>query len=434
MNPLKLKLLKLIENQLIAGSAILFAGNMFANFGNYLYHLLMGRMLGPIDYGILASLISFSYLISIPVNSLSLVVVKYVSALRGKKDFGTIFYFYSWLNKKLVIFSLAGFLLLIIISPLIASFLHLKSILPLLLIITSSLVGVYFMVNVTTLQGFLRFGLMSISGAVQVVLKLGIAVLLVYLGWKVLGAVLAFLVSALIGYLLTAFFVRRLFERKKERKKTINSQEIVRYAVPVFFSTLAFTSLYTTDIVLVRHFLPAQEAGFYAALATLGKIIFFASSPIIMVMFPMVSERHANGKKYINLLSLSLGLVLLTCLGISGIYFLFPKLMINILYGRQYLSASPYLFLFAIFLSLYSLSSLLVNFYLSVKKVKVVVLPVIAAAAQVILIFLFHQSLSQIVWVSISILSLLLISLLVYYIYSDNKTKKAPTFSYRSRL
>jgi len=406
---------KILKNQLIAGSFVLFVGTTIANFGNYIYHLLMGRLLGPADYGVLASLISLTYLFGIPIGALSLVVVKYVSALRGKKDFEAISYFYSWLNKKLAVFGLVGFLFLIIISPWLASFLHLKSSLPVLLVITSSLVGIYLTINTATLQGFLRFGLMSILGAIQVALKLGAAVLLVYLGWKVFGAVSAILVSTLIGYLLTAFFVVQLLVKKPiTKKKMIDSQEIVRYTIPVFFSTLAFTSLYTTDVVLARHFLSTQDAGYYASLATLGKIIFFASSPIIMVMFPMVSERHANGKKYISLLNLSLGLVVLICLGISVVYFLFPKLMVKILFGSQYLPAASYLFLFAVFLSLYSLSSLLINFYLSVKKVKVIILPVIAAIAQIILISLLHQSLSQVVWVSIGVLGLLFISLLVY--------------------
>ena len=409
-----------LSNKLLSGSLVMFAGTMVTNVGNYIYHLLMGRMLAPIDYGILASLISLTYLFGIPVGALSLVVVKYVSTLRGKREFGVISYFYSWLNKKLVIFGLAGFLLLIIISPWLISFLHLKSSLPILLIITFSLVGIYLTINIATLQGFLRFGLMSILGAIQVALKLGVAVLLVYWGWRVLGAVSAILVSALVGYLLTTLFVARLLVKKPTaKKKVIDSQEIIRYAIPVFFSTLAFTSLYTTDVVLARHFLSAQDAGYYASLATLGKIIFFASGPIIMVMFPMVSERHANGRKYINLLNLSFGLVLLVCLGVSVIYFLFPKLMINILYGKQYLSAAPYLWLFAIFLSLYSLSSLLVNFYLSVKKVKVVILPITAAIVQIILISLFHRNLRQTVVMSVFTTTLLLFSLLLYYLKNE---------------
>jgi len=423
----------LIANQLIAGSAVLFAGNMLANFGNYLYHLLMGRMLGPIDYGVLASLIAVSYLMSIPIATLTLTVVKYTSALRGQKRLTVVNYFYQWITRKSLIYGLAGFLIFIFFSPWLASFLHLDSVLLLLIVGGISFLGIFLAINLATLQGFLHFGKFALSNITSVAIKLVSAVLLVYWGHRVLGALSATLAGSFIGYLLALIFTREII-REKQRRQGFEGREIVAYALPVFFSILAFTSLYTTDIILVRHFLPAQEAGFYAALATLGKIIFFASSPIVMVMFPMVSERHANGKKYINLLSLSLGLVFLACLGISGVYFLFPKLMINILYGSQYLPASPYLWLFAIFLSFYSFCYLLVSFFLSIKKVKVVVFPVIAAATQVVLISIFHQSLSQIIWVSISVLGLLLAGLLVYFFLNYDRTKKAFTLSYRSRL
>lgn len=425
--------LKLFKNQLIAGSAVLFVGNMFASFGNYLYHLLMGRMLGPVDYGVLASLISVAYLLGIPMAALVLVIVKYVSALRGEKKLATVNYFYCWINRKVLIFGLIGFLVFLCFSFWLVSFLHLESNVLLILIGLASFIGIFSSINLATLQGFLLFGWYAIIGIISVIVKLFLAVFLVYLSYRVFGAILAILAGTIVSYVLALFYTKKIIG-EKEKRQGFNSREVFSYALPVFFSILAFTSLYTTDIVLARHFLSAQEAGFYAALATLGKIIFFASSPIIMVMFPMVSERHANGKKCINLLNLSFSLVVIACLGISLIYFLFPKLMINILYGSQYLSASPYLFLFAIFLSLYSLASLLVNFHLSVKKVKVVVLPVIAAATQIIFISLFHQSLSQVAWVSIVVLSLLLISLLVYCFNSDDKTKKAFTFSHRSRL
>ena len=49
-----------------------------------------------------------------------------------------------------------------------------------------------------------------------------------------------------------------------------------------------------------------------------------------------------------------------------------------------------------------------------VKKVKVVILPVMAAALQAVLISFFHQSLAQIVWVSVFAVGLLFISLLLY--------------------
>jgi len=382
----------------------------------------MGRMLGPVNYGVLASIISLAYILNIPMGMLNLVIVKFVSSFKGKRGLGTVAVLFKKITKIIFPLSLLFFLFFLIISPLILSFLHLKSVSPLIIIGLVFLISTFCTLNRSVLQGLLHFGYLTTSGILEVVLKVGVAVLLVIIGFSVNGALLAILIGGVVAYFFTLYPLCRLSPGGKE--KILNGREMIAFALPVFFSILAFTSLFTTDIVLARHFLSAQEAGFYSALATLGKIIFFASSPIIMVMFPMISERQTNGRDFRDLLFQSSGLVFLICLAITFIFALAPSLMVKILYGRHYLIASPYLIFFAIFISLYTFSYLLTNFYLSIKKVKVVILTVIASLAQIVFISFFHQSLLQIVMGSIFVLALLFVGLLVYYPFSEKKEKK----------
>jgi len=422
MNRSKENFHKLVKNQLITGSAILFVSAMTSNVGNYLYHLLMGRFLGPESYGLLTSLISLTYLLGIPLGTLNLTVVKYTSSLWAGKKLGPVAFFYSWLNKKLTVFVWLGSVVLLLVSPKIASFLHLESIFLVWLMGASSLVGVYSTISVATLRGLLKFNLMAVSSIVSITLKLTLSVLLVLAGLGIWGAALPFLMAPLVGLFLLRFFVNRLLAKSQAKaKRVIDGQEVFAYAWPVFLSTLAFTSLYTTDLLLARHFLSAQMAGYYASLATLGKIVFFASSPIVMAMFPLISARHENGQDHRQTLNLSLALVLLASLGITGLYFLFPQFMVKALYGADYLAAAPYLVYFSIFLSLYALVNVLVNYYLSIKKVKIVFFPVLAALAQISLILIFHQDIFQIVLVSIIVLGLLLVALLGYHFWENGK-------------
>src|SRR3990167_10117453 len=104
-------------------------GNGFFNAGNYFYHLLMGRMLGPESYGVLESTISFLYILSVPFMTLTLIIVKFVSAYKGKQDYKSISGFYFYLRKNLFIFGLIATLIILLLSPIIISLLHLPSIL-----------------------------------------------------------------------------------------------------------------------------------------------------------------------------------------------------------------------------------------------------------------------------------------------------------------
>lgn len=404
---------RFFKSRLVTGSLVIMVGAIVGGFGNYLYHLLMGRMLGPVDYGILVSLISLFSILGVPLGAIGLTIVKFVSAYNGKKDTNAISFLFRKVNLWILPFSFFLLLVFLLFTPLINSFLNLNSFLPLFIIIIGTLIGIFSSINKSFLQGLLRFGWLTANGIVETVVKLAAAVILVTIGLKVNGALWSFVFSGLIALLINFWPLRFLWQKKQTNLK-IRSQEFLFFSIPVFLLTLSLTSLYSSDVILVRHFLSGQETGFYAALSTMGKIIFFLSGPIIAVMFPMISERHASGIKYKNLLLLSLGLVGTICFGGTIFYFLWPSLIIKIFYGSQYLSVIRYLGLFAIIFSFYSLSSLLLNFYISIKKIKIIVLPVLAAFFQIVFIYFFHQSLLNIILISIVINALLFVGLLLY--------------------
>lgn len=405
---------KQIKNPLIFGSAVLFSGNMAANFCSYLYHLLMGRMLGPTNYGILESLISIIYLLGIPLSVLALVIVKFVSTQNNKPGFSKIASMYLSFNRKLLVLGLVALGMFLSLSPFISSFLHLDAPVAFLILGGVFFVSVFNTINRAFLQGLLKFVPLSTSIALESFLKFSLAVLFVWLGFQINGAMIPFLAGAIATYFFTRVFISKATKEAK-KEATVDYLEMVNYAFPVFVATLGFTSLYTADIILVRHFLPAQEAGYYSALSVLGKIIFFVTSPIGAVLFPIVSEKHANGKPYFNLLFKSFVLVFAACLVVSFIYLFFPEMMINTLFGKEYLPASPQLFPFALFLSLYSMTFLLSTFFLSIYKLQAVIFPAVSALAQAILLAFFHQSLSQVISVSILVTTLLLLTQIVYY-------------------
>jgi O-antigen/teichoic acid export membrane protein len=411
---------RFLKNKLVTGSLVVMIGAVVGGFGNYLYHLLMGRMLGPADYGLLVSLISLLSILSIPLGAIGLTIVKFVSAFKGKKDLDAISFLFKKVNLWVLPFSLLLLLFFLIFAPLINSFLRLNSFLPLTILLIIILIGIFSSINKSFLQGLLRFGWLTASGTIEITVKLLAAVILVTIGLKVNGALGSLVFSGLIALLISFWPLRFLWQSKQNNLK-IGGREILTFSIPVFFLTLSFTSLYSSDIILARHFLSGQETGFYAALSTMGKIIFFLAGPIITVMFPMISERHANGIKYKNLLLLSLGLVGMISFGGIIFYFLWPSFIIKIFYGSQYLSVASYLGLFAVFFSFYSLSYLLLNFYVSIKKTKIVILPVLAAIFQIIFIFLFHQNLLTITLISVVINALLFFSLLLYLIKYKNE-------------
>ncbi len=364
--------------------------------------------------GELESLLAFFYILSVPLATLSLVVVKFISTYKGRGNLSAIHALYYYMKKLIVIYSAIGALTILLFSPFITNLLHLSSNIMILLLLLNFFIGVFVVFGRSILQGVTNFFILAISNIVESFSKLAFGIVLVLIGLKTTGAFAAIALSGIVGYLPFHFF----FKKNTSNPEAFTDQRaLYKYALPVFISILSVTSLYSADIMLVRYFFPGNESGDYAVLSILGKVIYFAVSPVTAVLFPFVSETHARGDKYAHYLLLSLIVTLLGAATITAIYFLFPDVIIYLLPGKNYLRVAPLLGMMGIFLGMYSLCVLMANFYLSIHKTRQNFFIVSAAIAQILGIYFFHKDLSQVIQVSIVVSFVLLISLLLYYPY-----------------
>lgn len=407
-------LYRVIKHPLFSGSIIMVFGSNAVSFLNYLYHVVMGRMLGVSLYGDLESLISLVGLLGVIPLSISLVITKYVSSVKDENEATQLI---AWFKNKIFLLSLFLSIIILILSPFISSFLKVANIYYMLLLVAIFLFSFQSAINRSILQGLLKFKEMVISVLAENSTKLIVGILLITAGFKVSGAMFGFAIAGLFGWYLTNLYL------KYNSVKNVNLSpsrviSILRFTIPVAIQSLAITSLYSSDVILVKHFFPSETAGLYAALSTLGKIIFFATGPIGAVMFPLVVKRNALGQAYKKIFISSFFGTLFVAIVITSLYGFYPSLAIELLFGTRYLAASSLLVWFGLFISFFTLSTLLINYGLSLGKSRIVILPLGAAITQIILIWLFHQSLYFVILESTLVCSLLLLLLLIYLSFS----------------
>lgn len=406
------KIKNLMNHPLFSGSAIMFAGNMGANVINYGYHLIMGRVLGPVEYGILSSLYSILYLVSIIPSSASISIVKFISSAKDDQIYSV----YSQIMKIIFKLSIVMSFIILISSTLIAKFLHIDNILSIILLSPILFLSLLTLVNQATSQGLIKFVGHIVPTLISSALKFLLGLIFVYIGWAVQGAMLAIAIGALISFVYSYKFIKKHIPRTK--LITVDLKPFIKYSGPVLLQSLAFTSIFTVDVMLVKHFLDPFSAGIYAALSTLGKIIFFATSAISTTMFPVVSKRISLKQEYKKIFLLSLLATFSIAFVITCFYWLFPNIAIGILYGKDYLSAKNELVLMGIFMLFYTQSHLIVNFFLSIGKIRIVIIPLLAALIQIVIIWFNHYSINQIVKVSLTVTVLMFICLSLYTIYN----------------
>src|SRR3990167_5168904 len=196
-----------VTNNFLQATVWMFIGTGILSFGNYLYHLVMGRLLGPIEYGVLESIISFSYLLSVPLMTLNLIIVKYVSEHKGKKDYNSISALYSFLNKRFFREGIILCFILIILSPLITKFLHLSSAVYGILLVLFVFTGFFSNLGKGMLQGLSNFSGLAAVNTVESISKIAIAVLLVFIGLRSQGGLIGIVASSVLAYISASLFL-----------------------------------------------------------------------------------------------------------------------------------------------------------------------------------------------------------------------------------
>ena len=410
---------KVYENPVFRGTLILSVANVFFHVFNYIFHLFMGRLLGPVQYGIFGSLAAIVSILAVFSSSVQVVSAKFTSMFKAKDDKAGIHNLFVGLTKWMAIFGFVIFLIILVLSPQIASFLNIPQITP--VIIFAFIFLLIFLVPVLRgmLQGLQKFFYLSLSNSLEALFKLASGIILVILGFAVNGAVAAIILGLLLGYVVIFFAVRKFIFIKGNNQK-FDWQVVKKYAVPVFFSYLGTTLLVTVDVVLVKHFFPAFDAGLYAALSVLGMIIFYITAPINTVMLPIIAEKFHRGEPYNKTFGQSLILYFLIGGVVTLLYFLIPQLIVKVFYGQAYLGVSRFLGPYAIYMILYNLSYIFMVYFLSIQKIKAAILPILASIFLAVAISLFHNSFAQVITSLIGVNFLLLISLILYFFFSKN--------------
>lgn len=410
---------KITTHALARDSAIMFMGSMGSNVFSYIYHLLMGRLLGPVGYGELSSLLSIFYIFTIPLNVGQLVLVKFISAFKATGEIGQAKSLFLKVTKTAVIVCLGMLPVIILISPMVTSYLQIKTPSMFVLIYLIFIFSLLTVIMASVLQGYQKFVWVSVLGAGAILIKLFLSIPAVE--FQVIGVLIAILISGVIAYVLNFIPLGFMFKAKSLPMK-LTKREAVTFAVPTLLVTLGMTSIYSTDMILVRHYFSALDAGVYASLAVMGKIVFYATSVLGAVFYPVLSERHAKGENTSAIIRIGLLAVTVISSGITFLYFLFPNFIIKMLFGASYLGGAPYLGIFGIFLVLYSIGNMFTVTFLATGKTTMWIVPVVCALLQIIGISVFHQSILTVIYIDIAITMLLVLGLGGYYLHNKKRS------------
>jgi O-antigen/teichoic acid export membrane protein len=262
------------------------------------------------------------------------------------------------------------------------------------------------------LQGKTRFGLLALSYQAEMWVRLGGAVVLVAAGFSVSGAVGAILLSFIATWYV-ARKVRKQLPHNGHFQPTERTKAL-HFAVPVSVALIGQVLLNNSDIIIVNHFFEQHAAGQYAAVALIGRIVFFATWSVVTTLFPVVAQLERQGKSHRHLLGYSLGLVGVISSLILVATILQPELIMSILFGNAYLESAPLLWMYALATAFYSMANVIITYRLSAGNGGGSVFAIVAGISQVLGLCIWHESLQQVVLIQVYIMAGLFTLLLLW--------------------
>ncbi|OIQ20164.1 MAG: sugar isomerase [Flavobacterium sp. MedPE-SWcel] len=391
---------------------------LIVNAGNYLYNLLLGRLLGPAAFADAAVLITFLLIVSFAGMTFQIVTAKY-AVLFSKRKF---FVFVQWMSKRAIAIGAIIGISIILLSEQLQAIFNTKS--SLMFVIFGAGLPIYFIMSVNRggHQGKDDLKKLSITYQAEMISRL-----LITLG-------LLFIVSSMNSSILVAIgiFISLLFGLIPLKRKiaiktiTLKSEKIETKPIITFFVLTAFYELTqiiinNSDILLVKHYFESEEAGLYASLALIGRVVYFVAWMFVMLLLPKVIRLKKDGFNTKPILLKYVGYITVLSAVIVLGAFLFPTLVVKLMFGSDYIAIAPLLWQYALATSIFAIANIFAYYFLSIGQYFPVVVSGLLGLTQIVLIVFFHESLSQVVQVQIIAMIILLFVQLCFFFYHGNK-------------
>jgi O-antigen/teichoic acid export membrane protein len=380
-------------------NALFFTGSLAISVLNYAYYPILGRLMSTSDFGEVQTLVSLFLQATIFLNVVTNVTVNIVSNERNEDLRNRIVY---ELQRVSLFITLAALTVMVLLIPQIKTFLQFEHVGPFFVFALSLLVSVPGALRNAFLRGRSAFGQLSIAGIVGALAKIVFSVLFVLLGWRTMGAIGGLVAAQLLALAYAAWQARRLGLQAPAATALWRQPDLsiikphLRYALLVLIVSLVTTMLFSFDVIVVKHYFPAETAGFYAGIATVARIIFFLTASIAAVLLSSVKLQAPAATNRRLLLRSAL---LQTGIGGSAfaVFALAPALVTHILIGAKYTPYAHLLPKLSLALLVLAYVSLFFNYDMALRRTSAAIIAVVGMAITASLVILHHATLDQVV-------------------------------------
>jgi O-antigen/teichoic acid export membrane protein len=402
--------------------AIYFFGSLVVAVLNYLYYPVLSRVVSVESFGELQTLIS---LLTQGMIVLGVFEIMAINMAAQERDVdGTIA---DLQGLEIGAYGIIGLLLLAAIAAngTLKDILHFSSGAPFIVITLVLFVSIPQIFRRAYLQARGDFVSVSVANIVLAAGKIIFAYVLVAGGLKIFGALFGIVIATLVAlfylYIKTKNNIR-LQPGFRHFSWVLFKRELP-YGLLVAIATGFLTLLYTSDVVVVKYFFSPTDAGLYSGMATVGRIVFFITGPLPIVLLSSINGNKTR-REYNVLLAKTLALTLLIGGTVLAVFYVRPLLIISVLVGTRYASASYLLPLQSTMLFFLSLAMVGIYYFLALRNFWLIPIVFVGLLTTASRIFFVHDSLVHVIEDFLIGGVVTLAALLLLWLYEFTRTKK----------
>lgn len=409
-----------LRARLLSGSMIMLISSAVVGLTNFIYNIAVARLLGAAGFGQASAVYTLLMLLSCVTLAFQLVCSKFVAknvTIAAKAAVYRELHRRSWQAASVLGVALVW------ASPLIVQYLNFPTRNYVLALAIGTTFYIPLGVRRGLMQGAYDFRHLAENFVIEVLVKLGGALLLLHLGLGVMGVIDAVTASVIAAYLTAR--PKAAFQVSSDQPMAASFDEGMQ-AIVFFVGQVIINNL---DILLVKHFFPAAMAGLYAAVALVGRVVYMLSWSIVSTMFP-VSAGSSQERSGRTVMGTALLLVVLVSLVFTAGVWLAPNSLWMLVLGHSFLansqgSFSSLLVLYAALTGIYSFSVVLMTYEMSRRIANTSWLQLGFGGAIALGIYAFHSTLHDVITVQLVLMIVLLMAVSVPFLRTQSRVELA---------
>lgn len=367
---------------------------------NYASNLIFGRLLTPESFGDLTAMLALVLILSVPTGAAQTLIADRIATLRAEGRESRVQFLIRHGAGHVLVISICVGLLYALAIPLVVDVFDLAALGPALATLPLLTISFFIPFVYGVLQGLERFallGAMLVAAAASRII-FGVPWALINDDAGGAGGALAGQAIGNLCVVLAAWWVLGALRERQGTgaARTGLRRRLDRRSINASIAFVGFALLSNLDILMAKVWLPAEEAGFYAALSTIQKIVLFLPAAVAIVMVPSAAKARVevgSGGRALKIASVIVaGTVAIAAVPVA----LAPHFVVTTMFGDKYASAEPGVLPMVVAGASLSLIYLLVVYTVTIRNHAWARLLFVGVAAQVVGISLFHDSAAQV--------------------------------------